>query len=229
VTIPMTTLVETRHPEHPTEIAKLCGARLAVASETKEGNYWDTGRIKALTGGDRLTGRFMRQDYFDFDPTHTLVVSSNNRPSLAQVDDALRRRVQEVPFRHRFDKPDLKMKERLKREAPDIIGWMVEGCLQWQEKGLDPPAEIRESSEENLTASDDLNQFVQDCCATSLTVKTASARFYRGWVKWCETRGRYAGPQRDFTRRMQEKWSQYENTDRGVVFLGLKIADERDP
>jgi putative DNA primase/helicase len=230
VTIPMTTLVETRNPEHPTEIAKLCGARLAVASETKEGNYWDTGRIKALTGGDRLTGRFMRQDYFDFDPTHTLVVSSNARPSLAQVDDALRRRVQEVPFSQRFDNPDRTLKGRLRAEAEGILSWMVEGCLQWQEKGLDPPAEVVEASKENLVASDDLTRFMDDCCVRDLTTKTKSARFYQAWLKWCEARGRFAGSQRDFTKRMQEKWTEHEsNAERGVLFLGLRVADDRDP
>ena len=231
VTVPMTTLIETRYEEHPTEIAKLWGARLAVATETKEGNYWDTGRIKALTGGDQLSGRFMRQDFFDFDPTHKLVVSSNNRPNLAQVDDAMRRRVQEVPFLRKFDETeaDKKLKAGLREEAAGILGWMIEGCLEWQKQGLKPPVTIIEASRENIETADVLNQFIADCCVTSLTAKEPMRRFYAAWCKWCADRERPAGSSIDFTKRMVERWGYHEqDSSRHLYLVGLRVACQDD-
>src|ERR1700722_4692796 len=77
---------------HPTEIAKLMGARLIVAQETQKGRRWDESKIKNLTGGDKLSARFMRGDFFDFKPTHKLLISGNHKPSLRNVDEAIRRR-----------------------------------------------------------------------------------------------------------------------------------------
>ena len=69
--LPTQTLLAGKNQRHPTEIAKLEGLRMAAASETTDGNFWNEGRLKALTGGDKQTGRKMRQDFSDFEPTHS--------------------------------------------------------------------------------------------------------------------------------------------------------------
>src|SRR5262245_12879567 len=71
----MNTFIASKAERHPTDLAKLCGARLVVAQETQKGRRWDEVKIKALTGGDKLTARFMRQDFFDFVPTFKLFVA----------------------------------------------------------------------------------------------------------------------------------------------------------
>ena len=50
-------------------------------------------RIKQLTGRDRISARFMRQDFFEYDPQFKLAISGNNRPGLRTVDEAMRRRM----------------------------------------------------------------------------------------------------------------------------------------
>ena len=84
ITAPMEMFLASNVDRHPTEIAKLMGARLVVAHETQKGRRWDEAKIKNLTGGDTLTGRFMRGDFFDFKPTHKLMIAGNHKPSLAQ-------------------------------------------------------------------------------------------------------------------------------------------------
>ena len=98
VTAPMEMLLTAQGERHETEIAKLAGARLVTAHEVTGGRRWDEARIKQLTGSDRLTARFMRQDYFDFDPTHKLLVVGNHKPTLRNLDEAVRRRFLLVPF-----------------------------------------------------------------------------------------------------------------------------------
>ena len=94
----MGTFIASNTERHPTDLAKLRGARLVVAQETQKGRRWDGTKIKALTGGDRLTARFMRQDFFDFVPTFKLFIAGNYKPRLDSVDEAMRRRLLLVPF-----------------------------------------------------------------------------------------------------------------------------------
>ncbi len=83
---------------HPTDLAGLRGARLVTAIETEEGRRWAESRIKTLTGGDRVSARFMRQDFFEFTPQFKLVIAGNHKPSLRSVDEAIRRRFHLIPF-----------------------------------------------------------------------------------------------------------------------------------
>ena len=134
-------------PLHPTELAKLAGARLVVAQETQKGRRWDETKIKALTGGDKITARFMRQDFFDFTPMFKLFIAGNHKPRLSSVDEAMRRRLLLVPFTVQIPvaerDPDLPRK--LQAEWPAILRWAVDGCLEWRQTGLAPPQIVRDA------------------------------------------------------------------------------------
>ena len=95
---PMETFIESHSDRHPTELAKLRGARLVVAQETEQNRRWAESKIKSLTGGDKITARFMRQDFFEYTPQFKLMIAGNHKPSLRGVDEAIRRRIHLVPF-----------------------------------------------------------------------------------------------------------------------------------
>ncbi|MFL5150930.1 MAG: phage/plasmid primase, P4 family, partial [Microvirga sp.] len=116
---------------HPTELASLRGARLVSANETERGRQWAESRIKTLTGGDRISARLMRQDFFEFQPQLKLFIFGNHKPSLASVDEAIQRRFHLVPFTVTIPpgERDLDLTEKLKAEWPGILAWMIEGCL----------------------------------------------------------------------------------------------------
>ena len=126
---PAETFAASHHDRHPTELAMLRGARLVVASETEEGRAWAEARVKALTGGDPITARFMRKDFFTFIPTFKLLIVGNHKPVLKNVDEAMRRRIHIVPFLHKPPQPDPCLGEALRVEGPGILRWAVDGCL----------------------------------------------------------------------------------------------------
>ena len=99
-TAAMETFTASKNDRHPTELANLRGARMVRASETEDGRSWSETRIKQLTGGDRIPARFMRQDFFEYDPQFKLTIYGNHKPSLSSVDDAAKRRINIVPFTH---------------------------------------------------------------------------------------------------------------------------------
>jgi putative DNA primase/helicase len=82
----METFTASPFDRHTTELARLRGARLVSAVETEKGRSWAEARIKTLTGGDKITARFMRQDDFEFAPQFKLFVAGNHKPSLKSVD-----------------------------------------------------------------------------------------------------------------------------------------------
>ena len=95
---PIETFTASQSERHPTDLAGLRGARCVTAVETEEGRRWAESKIKALTGGDRISARFMRQDFFEYVPQFKLIIAGNHKPGLSSVDEAIRRRFNLIPF-----------------------------------------------------------------------------------------------------------------------------------
>jgi putative DNA primase/helicase len=127
VTAPMEMFIASHNDRHPTELAYLRAARLVTAQETEKGRRWAESKIKALTGGDPITARYMRQDFFTFTPQFKLLIAGNYKPSLRSVDEAIRRRFHLVPFVVTIpkEKRDGKLFEKLKAEWPGILQWAL--------------------------------------------------------------------------------------------------------
>jgi putative DNA primase/helicase len=129
-----------------------------------------------LTGGDRLQGRFMRADFFAFAPQFKLVIVGNHKPSLRGVDEAIRRRLHLVPFTVTIpsEERDPQLSEKLKAEWPVILAWMIEGCLEWQEKGLAPPARVVDATATYLAGEDSFEQWRDECAVPDVHVWEAA-------------------------------------------------------
>ena len=137
---PMDTFMETRSDRHPTDLAGLRGARFVSSIETEQGRRWAESKLKALTGGDKISARFMRQDFFEYVPQFKLVIAGNHKPTIRSIDEAMRRRLHLIPFTVTIppERRDRKLTEKLLRERDGILAWAVEGCLDWQRMGLNP-------------------------------------------------------------------------------------------
>jgi putative DNA primase/helicase len=187
----MGTFIATNNERHPTDLAKLRGARLVVAQETQKGRRWDETKIKALTGGDKITARFMRQDFFDFDPTFKLFITGNHKPRLHTVDEAMRRRLLLVPFTVQIPpaERDPHLLHKLEAERPAILRWCIDGCLEWQRIGLAPPAIVQEATSAYFADQDVLQQWLDECtqdAPPSAFVRTG--QLFACWKSWCEER-----------------------------------------
>jgi putative DNA primase/helicase len=168
-------LTAKKHDSHPTELAKLKGMRLVVANETDDGAELSEARLKDLTGGDRLTARRMQEDFWDFDPSHKIILGTNYKPSV-RGGHSIWRRLRLVPFNQRYwskskgeiGEPaleaDTQLPEKLKSEYPGILAWLVAGCLAWQCDGLGVPEEINRATEDYRKSEDLLTAFIAACC-----------------------------------------------------------------
>jgi putative DNA primase/helicase len=160
-------LMTGRDGAHPTEIARLRGARLVVCSEQTSGKRFDESKVKRLTGGDVLTGRFMRGDFFDFPPSHLTWVLSNHLPAVREGGPSFWRRVRKIPFLHVVPEdqriPDMH-EQLLAEEGPAILGWAIRGAVEVIANGLNDPESVIKATREYEISEDTLASFVQDEC-----------------------------------------------------------------
>ena len=168
-TAPIETFTASSADRHPTDLAGLRGARLVTAIETEEGRRWAESRIKSLTGGDKIAARYMRQDFFEFTPQFKLLISGNHKPGLRSVDKAIRRRFHLIPFTVTIppEERDGQLPDKLKGEWPGILAWMIDGCLEWQQKGLSAPAAVTGATADYLDAEDAMSAWLDECCVRS--------------------------------------------------------------
>jgi putative DNA primase/helicase len=163
-TASMETLVAAQYDRHPAELAALCSARFVTASETEAGRYFAEARLKQLTGSDPITARLMRQNPFTYIPEFKLMIAGNHAPKLLNADEAMRRRMNIVPFIARPAKPDKELERRLGEELGHILQWAIEGCLDWQQNGLVRPAVVEAATADYFAEQDVLGAWLDECC-----------------------------------------------------------------
>ena len=163
-TAAMDTLTASKWDKHTTDLAMLRGARLVTASETEEGRAWAEARLKQMTGGDAISARFMRQDFFTYKPNFKLTIVGNHKPALKNVDEAMRRRLRIVPFVHKPVQPDRQLEEKLKEEWPCILRWMIDGARDWQTKGLVNPKSVADATDAYFSEQDTFGHWLEEEC-----------------------------------------------------------------
>lgn len=191
---------------HPTDLAGLRGSRLVTAVETEEGRRWAESKLKALTGGDPIAARFMRQDFFTFLPTFKLVIAGNHKPSLRSVDEAIRRRLHLVPFNVTIppDQRDRELDCKLKCEWPGILAWAIEGCLEWQCSGLRPPKAVVHATEDYLLAQDTIGSWLDERCERNPNAWAGSNELFSDWKKFAGAREEFVGDMRTFRAQLEK-------------------------
>jgi len=225
-------LLATKHDEHPTAVADLHGRRLVVSHEVEDGVRLDEPLVKELTGGDRLKARFMRQDFWDFTPTHKLWLLTNHKPKIRGTDNGIWRRIALIPFEVTIPvhEQDRHLLDKLRSELPGILRWAVAGCLDWQRDGLRAPAAVVAATEEYRLESDLVAQFLADRCREDETCQVRSADLYGAYTTWCADNGlTHPLSQRALAGRLGEKgFDRTKNRQKQAVWLGLDLAGHLD-
>ena len=213
--------------QHPTERAMLMGLRLAFASETEAGRQLAESTVKSLTGGDPITARFMRQDFFTFLPSHKLILSTNHRPIIRGNDAGIWRRVRLVPWETTPASIDTTLGEQLLREGPGILRWLVEGCLAWQRDGLGSAASIEAATTAYRHEQDICSAFLEECTTRTADARTASADLYSAYRAWCVEAGERCWTQRAFVAALQERGLDRGKSGGVMTYRGLGLLADR--
>jgi putative DNA primase/helicase len=228
-TAPIETFTASSAERHPTDLASLRGARLVTAVETEEGRRWAESKIKALTGGDRISARFMRQDFFEYSPQFKLLLAGNHKPGLRSVDEAIRRRFNLIPFTITIppEERDPDLPTKLKAELPGIMAWIVEGCLEWQRIGLAPPKVVTDATDAYLEGEDAISTWMEECGTRDPHAWEARSKLWTSWVEWAGKSGEHVGSQRQFHARLEGKLEPKRSSDGTRGWRGFRLFPER--
>ena len=176
------------------DVARLAGARLVVSVEVDDGKALAEGLLKVLTGGDTVAARFLYRETFEFRPVFKLWLAANERPRVKADDSAIWRRILQLPFVHSI--PEAERDDRVKlalRTDPAvqtaILAWAVQGCLEWQQRGLDVPASVRDYTAEYRHEMDPLRDWLADCTTTEPDAWTTNAELRSSYEDWCQENG----------------------------------------
>jgi putative DNA primase/helicase len=224
-TTPIEAFTVSTTDRHPTDLARLRGARLVTAVETEEGRRWAESRVKALTGGDRIAARFMRMDFFEYTPQFKLLIAGNHKPGLRSVDEAIRRRFHLVPFAITIPaaERDLQLRDKLQSEWPGILKWMIAGCLAWQRDGLAPPAAVTAATAAYMEAEDATAAWIDERCSREAQAWTSSGDLFASWKAWAEQAGEFVGSAKRFAQNMETRGFQPTRKMNGRGFQGLAL------
>jgi putative DNA primase/helicase len=230
INAPIETFLAAKFDRHPTEVARLYGARVVSAGEPDQGRIWKTSLIKVVTGGDKVTGRFMYKDFFDFVPQFKLVVAGNHKPSLMSVGEAMRRRLHLVPFNVtiRPGERDKSLADKLRDEWPGILAWSIEGCLEWQRQGLAPPPAVRAATDDYFGEEDTFGHWLEAYCVRKPGAWTSSADLYGSWAGFARDRGEESGTSKVFAQDLETRGYEPKRRPdaRGFADIELRSAKE---
>jgi len=217
---------------HPTELADLFGKRLVVSIESEQGRRLAETLVRQLTGGDKIRARRMREDAWEFHPTHHLWMATNHKPVVRGTDVAIWSRLKLIPFSAQFldgdPKQDKHLYQKLLDELPGILRWCVEGCLAWQKEGLGVPAEVKAATEDYRAEQDVIAAFLADCCVMGPLAKVAVKDVYKAYTHWCEENGERPVAQRELSSRLIERgFDRYRGGPNGsYMWRGFELSTD---
>lgn len=212
----------------PNDIARLKGARFVSASESEEGQRLAESKLKDLTGGETISARFMRGEFFDFLPEFKLWLSTNHKPVIRGTDNAIWDRIKLVPFGYRVpdEQMDKSLPNKLQKELPGIFQWAIQGCLEWQKNGLGVPDEVTEAVQTYRNDMDDLGIFLEDSCVIDDFLSVPNKDLFGKYRKWCENNAMKMMSQKRFSQRMIERGFDNKKERDGRIWIGIRLLTD---
>lgn len=229
--MPFSTLEMRGRSSIPNDLAMLRGKRLVTASETNDGTRLNESRLKALTGGDAVTARFLYSEAFTFKPTGKFLLAVNHKPLVHDDGEGFWRRMLLVPFLRSFTgaAKDTTLEATLQREAPGILLWLVTGFRMWQIDGLQEPPAVRQATERYREDSDPLADFLTECVDLVPNEKARGSVLQGAYQKWADAQGLTKQDRlssKALSQRLADRFSRRHDRE-GTVYEGIRIATER--
>lgn len=190
----MRTFAGTSEDQNQFMTAEFRGKRLVLAAEVKPNSRMNEHVLKHYTGGESLRGEYKYGTSFTFHPVCKIWLSVNHKPKVADDSYGFWRRVRMIPFLRTFagSSDDPNLRQTLRAEAPGILQWAVQGCLEWQQRGLEAPEIVRQATNEYQQTEDPLGQFIESrirCDESTATTVVSFQRLYMAYRDWANSMG----------------------------------------
>lgn len=206
--------------------AKLKKSRLVTTSEPGKGFVFNEGQLKDMTGGDKVSSRFLFEEEFDYRPKFKLWMATNHKPNITGGDDGIWRRFMMIPFNVKFEgenKDDtLKRDLREDEELRGVLQWAIEGAVEWYKQGLNPPRVVTSAVDEYRSDMDILGKFIEDHCEIDPNGHAGSTDLWNRYSAWVDS-NRYTSMNRtEFGQELLSRFNRKQVEGR-VAYEGIVI------
>ncbi|MED2983866.1 phage/plasmid primase, P4 family [Bacillus thuringiensis] len=208
------------------DVARLDGARFVSAVESEEGQQLSEALVKQITGGEKMSARFLRQEYFEFTPEFKVFFTTNHKPIVKGSDEGIWRRIMLIPFTVTIpkDKIDYDLPDKLAKEMPSVLRWAVEGCMKWQAEGLRAPEAVKAATNEYREDMDILAPFIDENCTVNSLVRIEAKMLYENYTKWCYQNNELELKNRAFYRQLEVRgFKKEKGTGNKNFILGITL------
>ena len=220
------TFMKSRNMEdNQRKAATLAGPRFICTSEVDEEHRLNEQLIKDITGGDTIEGRRLYQEAFTFKPQFKPWMYGNHKPEIRGTDDAIWSRVRLVPFEVSFKgREDLELGEKLEAELSGILNWAIQGCLDWQRHGLNPPEKVQAATREYREEMDVFGPFIRECCVIHREAEVRANNLWSAYKAWCADNSQREQNQTKFGKYLTAKGFTVERSN-GIKRMGIGLLD----
>lgn len=209
------------------DIARLTGARYVSASESEDGQQLSESLVKQITGGDKITARFLRQEFFEFTPKFKIFFMTNNKPIIKGSDNGIWRRIKLIPFVAEIpdEKKDRTLGEKLQKELPGILLWAIKGCQKWLREGLTSAEAVAKASNEYREEMDVVQPFINECCTVGPGEKIEAKKLYESYANWAFENKELELHNRQFYKKIvQMGYKKRKGAKNKTYFFGITLA-----
>lgn len=205
------------------DIARLKSARMVTTEEPTEGVRLNEGLVKQLTGGGKVTCRFLFGDEFEYEPEFKIWIATNHKPVIRGTDVGIWRRIRLIPFEVNITHPDKQLRYKMREEMPQIMKWAVDGCIMYHREGLEPPESVKKSTEEYKSEMDLLATFMEACITIDYTVKEPipANELYAVYQAWANENNEYIMTSRKFFLEITKKIPDKQRISTGIVYKNV--------
>ena len=211
------------------DIARLKSARFVTSEEPTEGVRLNEGLLKQLTGGSKVTCRFLYGDEFEYTPEFKIWIATNHKPVVRGTDLGIWRRIKLIPFEVNIpkEKVDKNLRYRLRKELPAILRWAIDGCIRWQKEGIQEPQRVSEAVQEYKQEMDLLAGFIEQCLVIDYDCdeKIMASDLFRIYSKWAKENNEYEMSSKKFFKEISKKLPTKGRVSAGIYFSNIRITD----
>ena len=207
------------------DLVDLVSARLISVSETEAGEALAEAKIKQRAGGDVLKGRTLYGSWLEFSIIGKIFLATNSLPQINNTDHGIWRRIQAIPFNRTFsaEEQDKDLGVKLTAELPGILNWAIQGCLEWQHQGLNPPQVVLDQVSAYKTEMDSIAQFVEQECSLAAEAKYPASRLYEDYRHYCQVLGRKPQSNSAFKKALDKLVNVYQSrSSSGMQWHGIE-------
>jgi putative DNA primase/helicase len=209
---------------YTSDLARLKGARFTTTGENNEGSKINEGLVKQLTGGEKITARFLYGKEFEFYPNFKIWLATNHKPIIRGSDNGIWRRIISIPFLYKVPEGqrDKDLVFKLEQEIPQILAWAIKGGLMWQKEGLKLPSVIEKSNKDYQNEMDIIATFIDENAELLEGETTSAKELYEEYEKWAKVSNEYVMSSTRFGREISKRFQKVRKTY-GWVYLGIRL------